>query len=111
MSTGGAEGYFEFFREELIPDGLQLVLDVWRKLPSSTKAGKEDEITGRLAAAMKRPPSSPESWISCNMVITAWLAPPCKGPHRAQTPAAALANRLASLEATIRTVEVEQFCS
>ncbi|MGD0258335.1 MAG: hypothetical protein ABSD29_00755 [Verrucomicrobiota bacterium] len=54
MSTGGAEGYFEFFREELIPDGLQLVLDVWRKLPSSTKAGKEDEITGRLAAAMKR---------------------------------------------------------
>ncbi len=54
MSTGSADGYFEFFREELIPDGLRLVLDAWRKLPSSAKAGKEDEITGRLAAAMKR---------------------------------------------------------
>jgi len=45
------------------------------------------------------------------MAMTAWLAPPCSGPHRAHTPAAALANRLASLDATIRTVEVEQFCS
>jgi hypothetical protein len=54
MSTGSADGYFEFFREELIPDGLRLVLDVWRKLPSFAKAGKEDEITGRLAATMKR---------------------------------------------------------
>ncbi len=54
MSTGSADGYFEFFREELIPDGLRLVLDAWRKLHSSAKAGMEDAITGRLAAAMKR---------------------------------------------------------
>ena len=54
MSTGNADGYFEFFPQELIPDGLQLVFDVWRKLPSSSKIGKEDKITGRLAAAMKR---------------------------------------------------------
>jgi hypothetical protein len=53
MSTGSADGYFEFFREELIPDGLRLVLDAWRKLPSSAKAGKEDEISGRLVATMK----------------------------------------------------------
>ena len=45
------------------------------------------------------------------MVMTAWLAPPCNGPHSAHTPAAALANKFASLDATIRTVEVEQFCS
>ena len=54
MSTGTADGYFEFFPQELIPDGLQLVFAVWRKLPSSSKVGKEDKITGRLAAAMKR---------------------------------------------------------
>lgn len=54
MSTGSADGYFEFFPRELIPDGLQLVFDVWRKLPSSSKIGKEDKITGRLTAAMKR---------------------------------------------------------
>jgi hypothetical protein len=48
MSTGSAAGYFEFFRKELIPDGLRLVLDAWCKLPSSAKAGKEDEITGPL---------------------------------------------------------------
>lgn len=54
MSTGNADGYFEFFPEELIPNGLQLTLDAWSKLPSPAKAGKEDKITGRLAAAMKR---------------------------------------------------------
>ena len=54
MSTGSADGYFEFFREDLIPDGLQVVLDAWHKLPSSAKVGKEDDITGRLAATMKR---------------------------------------------------------
>ena len=54
MSTGSADGYFELFREELIPDGLRLALDAWRKLPSSAKSGKEDEITGRLAATMRR---------------------------------------------------------
>ena len=56
-------------------------------------------------------PSSPELWISSSISMTAWLAPPCSGPHSAQTPAAALANRFAWLEATMRTVEVEQFCS
>ncbi len=54
MSAGSADGYFEFFKEDLIPHGLQLVLDAWRKLPSSAKAGKEDRITGHLAATMKR---------------------------------------------------------
>ena len=42
---------------------------------------------------------------------TSTLAPPCKGPQRAQTPAAQEAKRLALLEPTMRTVEVEQFCS
>lgn len=54
MSAGNADGYFEFFPEELIPNGLQLVFDAWSKLPTSAKGGKEDKITGRLAAAMKR---------------------------------------------------------
>lgn len=54
MTIGSADGYFEFFQEELIPNGLRLVLDVWRRLPSAAKAGKEDEITGHLAATMKR---------------------------------------------------------
>ncbi len=42
---------------------------------------------------------------------TAWLAPPCSGPNRAFTPAETEANRLALLEPTSRTVDVEQFCS
>lgn len=54
MSTGSAAGYFEFFPEDLIPGGIQLVLDVWAKLPAAHKSGKEDFITGKLAAAMKR---------------------------------------------------------
>jgi|SRR6266496_4308662 len=54
MSTGNADGYFEFFPEELIPNGLHLALDAWSKLPSSAKAGKEDKITGRLASVMKK---------------------------------------------------------
>jgi len=54
MSTGRADGYFEFFPEELIPSGLQVALDTWSKLPSSAKVGKEDTITGHLAAAMKK---------------------------------------------------------
>ena len=39
------------------------------------------------------------------------FAPPCSGPHSAHTPAAAEANIPAWLDATMRTVEVEQFCS
>src|SRR5665647_487086 len=49
--------------------------------------------------------------ICSSISMTAWLAPPCSGPHRAQTPAAAEAYRLACDEATMRTVDVEQFCS
>ncbi|HXT13114.1 MAG TPA: hypothetical protein VN873_16260 [Candidatus Angelobacter sp.] len=54
MSTGNAGGYFEFFPEELIPSGIQLALDAWAKLPAAHKSGKEDFITGKFAAAMKR---------------------------------------------------------
>ena len=49
---------------------------------------------------MNLEPSSPERWIDSSISITAWLAPPCNGPHSAQTPAAALANRFARLDAT-----------
>jgi len=64
-----------------------------------------------LAASMKREPSSPERWISSSISMTAWFAPPWSGPQRAQTPAETEAKRLAPPEATMRTVEVEQFCS
>ena len=47
----------------------------------------------------------------CSISSTAWLAPPCSGPNSALTPAETEANRLALLEPTSRTVEVEQFCS
>jgi hypothetical protein len=53
----------------------------------------------------------PEALISSSISITAMLAPPCSGPHRALTPGAHEANMLAPEEATMRTVEVEQFCS
>ena len=43
--------------------------------------------------------------------MTAWLAPPCSGPNSALTPADTDANRLAWLDPTSRTVDVEQFCS
>ena len=29
MMAGTADGYYDFFPEELIPDGLRLVLDTW----------------------------------------------------------------------------------
>ena len=47
----------------------------------------------------------------CSISRTAWLAPPCSGPKSALTPAETEANRLALLEPTSRTVDVEQFCS
>ena len=54
----------------------------------------------------------PPSARICSSISTqAWLAPPCSGPHSAQMPAEIEANRFASLEPTIRTVEVLQFCS
>ncbi len=43
--------------------------------------------------------------------MTFWFAPPWSGPHSASTPAEIDANRFAWLLPTIRTVEVEQFCS
>ena len=45
------------------------------------------------------------------MATQASLAPPCSGPHKAQMPAEIDANRFASDEPTIRTVDVLQFCS
>ena len=45
------------------------------------------------------------------MSMTATLAPPCSGPHSAQTPAATDAYRFACDDPTMRTVDVEQFCS
>ena len=39
------------------------------------------------------------------------MAPPWSGPDRALMPAAMETNRLASLDPTMRTVAVEQFCS
>ena len=53
----------------------------------------------------------PSSRITCSISITAMFAPPCSGPHRAVTPADTLVNRFAFEDATIRTVDVEQFCS
>ena len=38
-------------------------------------------------------------WIVSSISITAWLAPPCSGPHRAQMPAEIEANRFAWLAA------------
>ena len=43
--------------------------------------------------------------------MTAWLAPPCSGPHSAQDAAAIDAYRFAPELPTMRTVDVEQFCS
>ena len=39
-----------------------------------------------LAAAMNLEPSSPDLWMSSSISSTAWLAPPWRGPQRAQTP-------------------------
>src|SRR4029079_11235873 len=42
---------------------------------------------------------------------TAWLAPPCSGPHNALMPPEIDVNRFACDEPTSRTVDVEQFCA
>ena len=52
-------------------------------------------------------PSRMDSSIS----ITPMFAPPCFGPHSALTPAETDAYMFAPPEATMRTVDVEQFCS
>src|SRR3989338_1513698 len=49
--------------------------------------------------------------ISSSISTTSWLAPPCNGPHKAQTPAETDAYRLAQELPTSRTAEVLQFCS
>ena len=64
--------------------------------------GVADAIFGREPAA---------GGCRSSISMTSTLAPPCSGPHRAQTPAAQEANRLARAEPTTRTVEVLQFCS
>ena len=46
-----------------------------------------------------------------NIFKAASLAPPCKGPQRAEKPAAIDANGLTPEEAASLTVEVEAFCS
>lgn len=53
MTAGAADGYYEFFREEIIPDGLRLVLEAWAILPRPGRNELEDAITGRLAARLK----------------------------------------------------------
>ena len=53
----------------------------------------------------------PSLRICSSISITPMFAPPCSGPQRAVTPADTAVNRFAPLDATIRTVEVEQFCS
>ena len=58
-----------------------------------------------------RATSPPSAWMPASISSTAWLAPPCSGPNSAATPAEIDTNRLALLDPTMRTVEVEQFCS
>ncbi len=64
-----------------------------------------------LASSMNFLGPPPSRWMLSSISRTSWLAPPCSGPHRAQMPAATLAKTLAWALPTIRTVEVEQFCS
>ncbi len=61
--------------------------------------------------ATNRATSPPSAWIASSISSTDWLAPPCSGPNRALTPALMLTKRFALLDPTIRTVDVEQFCS
>src|SRR5690606_19412976 len=55
--------------------------------------------------------SPPSFLIASNISITAWLAPPCNGPHKALIPDDMEAYKFALDDPTIRTVDVEQFCS
>jgi hypothetical protein len=54
---------------------------------------------------------SPRSLMPSSISRTAWLAPPWRRPQRAETPADMEVKRLAWELPTMRTVEVEQFCS
>ncbi len=55
--------------------------------------------------------SPPSAWMASSISSTSWFAPPWSGPQSAQMPALIDANRFALLEPTMRTVDVEQFCS
>lgn len=54
MTVGSSADYFDFFPKERIADGLKVVIDCWQKLPLDSRQGKEDQITQRLASAIKR---------------------------------------------------------
>lgn len=69
MSTGNADGYFEFFPVERIPDSLRLVLDTWPKVRKANRLEKEDSITERLAAAIKREKKARRSWFSIHFQV------------------------------------------
>ena len=45
--------------------------------------------------------------MASNISNTAWFAPPCKGPHKAEIPAESEANNPAWEEPTTRTVDVD----
>ena len=55
--------------------------------------------------------SEPSFLINSSISITAWLAPPCNLPQRAEIPADIDAYKPAYDDPTILTVDVEQFCS
>lgn len=54
MDRTSATEYFEFFPEELIPVGLQIVLDSWYKIKRPSANELEDKITKRLVVEIKR---------------------------------------------------------
>ena len=61
---------------------------------------------------MKREPSSPSSWIDCEHLHDGHVGAAVEGARKApQMPAESEVKRLAELDPTMRTVEVEQFCS
>src|SRR6218665_67890 len=65
----------------------------------------------RLTRSTNFATPSPESRMFASICKTASLAPPCSGPDSAWIPAEIDAYRLAPVDPTSRTVEVEAFCS
>ncbi len=53
-SLGGSSEWDDYFEFQLIPTVLDLVLDAWATLSSIADDEKEDDVTDRLFAAMKR---------------------------------------------------------
>ena len=69
-------------------------------------------LSSRFLTFLTNVLTSKSAWrIFSSISSTAWLAPPCSGPHSALMPPEIDVNRLACEEPTNRTVEVEQFCS